>query len=302
MPEVIEVLKYADFLRTKLKHNKITEVNVINGRYKKHKDSLENLNALKAALPLKVAKIETKGKFLYMTFSQPNLYLFSTLGLSGGWLYKSKDDKVQFGHLLKYIPKDHLEQYHKEALNHCNVEFKTENGTIYFYDTLSYGTMKVVTTEQELQKKLSTIGPDISQASTTLKVFKDQMAKVNGEKLIGNVLLNQKVIAGMGNYLRADVLWLCKMSPFRAMKDITEKEVKCLWENSRMLTWAKYNYQKGVKLGFIEANHPKTPEDYEREFYVYFQTTDPNGHLVKKEELYDGSNKRFIHWSPDVQH
>lgn len=301
MPEVIEVLKYADFLRTKLKNNKITEVNVINGRYKKHQDSLENLQALKDALPIKVSKIETKGKFLYMEFSEPNLYLFSTLGLSGGWLYKSKDNKVQFGHLLKYIPKNQLEQYHKEALNHCNVEFKTENGTLYFYDTLSYGTMKVATTEKELQKKLSTLGPDISQASTTLQVFKDQMAKVNGEKLIGNVLLNQKVLSGIGNYLRADVLWLCKMSPFRKLKDISPAEIKCMWQNSRMLTWAKYNYNKGVKQGFIEANHDKVPEDYGREFYVYFQTTDPNGHPVKKEELYDGSNKRFIHWSPDVQ-
>ena len=301
MPEVIEVLKYADFLRTKLKNNKITEVNVINGRYKKHADSLENLQVLKEALPIKVSNIETKGKFLYLQFDKPNLYLFSTLGLSGGWLYKSKEGKVQFGHLLKYIAKDQLDQYHKEALNHCNVEIITETGTLYFYDTLSYGTMKVATTQLDLKKKLSTLGPDISQTSTTLQVFKDQMAKVNGLKLIGNVLLNQRIVSGMGNYLRADVLWLCKMSPFRKMSDITEKEMKFLWENSRMLTWAKYNYNKGVKLGFIEANHAKTPEDYGREFYVYFQTTDPNGHPVKKEELYDGSNKRFIHWSPEVQ-
>ena len=86
------------------------------------------------------------------------------------------------------------------------------------------------------------------------------------------------------------------------MKDISSEEIKCMWHNSRMLTWAKYNYNKGVKQGFIESNHNKTPEDYGREFYVYFQTTDPDGHKVKKEELYDGSNKRFIHWSPDVQH
>ena len=68
-----------------------------------------------------------------------------------------------------------------------------------------------------------------------------------------------------------------------------------------MLTWAKYNYKKGLKEGFIDVHHPKTPEDYDREFYVYMQTTDPQGRLVKKEELYDGSNKRFIHWVPEVQ-
>lgn len=299
MPEVIEVLKYADFLRTKFKHSKINEINVINGRYKKHGD-FENLAALRAALPQKVSNIETKGKFLYIQFEN-GMYLFSTLGLSGGWLWESKDNKVQFGHLLKHFPIDQLDQYHKEAQNHRNVEFKTDEGSVYFYDTLSYGTLKVAIDKSELDKKLATLGPDISQEETTLELFSKQMAKVKGEKLIGNVLLNQKVISGVGNYLRADVLWLCKMSPFRKMKDISTAEMKCIWKNTRMLTWAKYNYKKGVKLGFIEANHPKTPEDYDREFYVYFQNADPNGHTVKKEELYDGSNKRFIHWVPDIQ-
>ena len=61
MPEVIEILKYADFLRTKLKHNNIIEVNVLNGRYKKHGD-FKNLDDLKKALPQKVKHIDTKGK------------------------------------------------------------------------------------------------------------------------------------------------------------------------------------------------------------------------------------------------
>lgn len=297
MPEVIEVLKYADFIRSKLKGNKIVAINVINGRYKKHGD-FENLDNLRADLPQGVTRVETKGKFLYMQF-QNQLYLFSTLGLSGGWLWKNKQG-VQFGHLLKHIEKVQLDSYHKEALNHCNVEFVTEDGTLYFYDTLSFGTLKIAT-ETELQKKLATIGPDISQESTTFQLFKTRFAKVDGDKLIGNILLNQRIISGIGNYLRADVLWLCKISPFRKLKDISEKELQCIWQSSRMLTWAKYNYKKGLKMGFIEAKHEKTPEDYGREFYVYMQMTDPAGRPVKKEELFEGSNKRFIHWVPEIQ-
>jgi hypothetical protein len=85
------------------------------------------------------------------------------------------------------------------------------------------------------------------------------------------------------------------------MKDLTATDLKHLWQNSRLLIWSKYNYKKGEKLGMIEAGHPQLPEDYKREFYVYFQENDPKGHPVKKEELHDGSNKRFIHWVPDVQ-
>uniref|UniRef100_A0A6C0KY23 DNA-(apurinic or apyrimidinic site) lyase n=1 Tax=viral metagenome TaxID=1070528 RepID=A0A6C0KY23_9ZZZZ len=298
MPEVIEILKYADFLRTKLKHNNITEVNILNGRYKKHGD-FKNLDELKKALPQKVKHIDTKGKFLYIEFEN-GMYLFSSLGLSGGWLWQSNDDKIQFGHTLKYIDKEQLDNYHKEAVNHRNVEFKTKDGSLFFYDTLSFGTLKI-TTEEELEKKLKTIGPDISQESTTFAIFKERMEKVAGDKPIGNVLLNQRVISGLGNYLRADVLWLSKISPFRKMKDLTASDLKHLWQNSRLLIWSKYNYKKGQQLGIIEAGHPQLPEDYKREFYVYFQENDPKGHPVKKEELHDGANKRFIHWVPDVQ-
>lgn len=300
MPEVIEVLNYADFLRSKLNHRKITEINVINGRYKKHGD-FENLDQLKASLPQAVTQIQTKGKFLYFQF-QTGMYLFSTLGLSGGWLYINNKNKVQFGHHLDYITEEQQDNYHKNAFNHRNVEFKLDDNTsIYYYDTLSFGTLKVITDEAHLNKKLSTLGPDISQQSTTLAVFKERLEKAPPIKPIGTVLMNQRIISGIGNYLRADVLWLSRISPFRKMKDITPAEIKKLWLNSRLLTWSKYNYKKGLTNGFIDKDHPKIPEDYGREFYVYSMSTDPQGRPVKKEELFDGSQKRFIYWSPEVQ-
>jgi hypothetical protein len=36
MPEINEVRQYADFLLSKLKKDNILEINILNGRYKKH--------------------------------------------------------------------------------------------------------------------------------------------------------------------------------------------------------------------------------------------------------------------------
>lgn len=296
MPEVIEVLKYADFLRSKLIGQKITDIRVINGRYKKHGD-FEYLDKLKKDLPLSVSHILTKGKFLYFVFSN-GMYLFSTLGLSGGWLWE-KEGSYQFGHHLKYIDQGRLDNYHKQALNHLNVEFVCKEGSIFYYDVLSFGTMKVVLTEKDVEKKLATIGPDVSLKSTSFDIFKERFVKQ--DKQIGVVLLNQRVVSGIGNYLRADVLWLCKISPFRSVKELSANELKKIWEYSQMLIWAKYDYKKGVKNGLIKKSHPKLPSDYEREFYVYNENSDPNGHPVKKAELFEGSQKRFIYWAPAVQ-
>jgi len=85
------------------------------------------------------------------------------------------------------------------------------------------------------------------------------------------------------------------------MKDLTENDYKKIWQNSRLLTWSKYNYKEGINKGLIQHKHPKLPEEYKREFYIYNQIEDPQGHRVKKEELYDGSQKRFIYWVPEIQ-
>jgi len=299
MPEVIEVLKYADFLRTKLKNKQITEINVLGGRYKKHGD-FAHLDTLKASLPQKVVDIQTKGKFLYLTFEN-GLYLFSTLGLSGGWVWSKDNKSFEFEEIVKYIDKTELEHWQQGAIKHRNVEFKTKAGSVYFYDMLSFGTLKVVQTEAELNKKLNSIGPDITAAETTLELFTVRLKKAANEKLIGNVLMNQRLLSGIGNYLRADVLWLTKISPFRKMHDLTDADVKKIYTAAKLLAHSKYDYKAAIKDHLIPKDHPPTPEDYGREFYVYNSTVDPDGHPVKKEELYEGSQKRFIYWVPSRQ-
>lgn len=48
------------------------------------------------------------------------------------------------------------------------------------------------------------------------------------ESAIGAVLLDQTVVAGLGNYLRAELLFLCRISPWRLVGELTPQELKCL--------------------------------------------------------------------------
>ena len=295
MPEINEVRRYADFLIQKLKNKNILEINILNGRYKKHKP-FDKYKELVNKLPIKLVDVKTKGKFLYMIL-EDNYYIFSTLGLSGGWTYQSKQSAV-FEHPLEssYIDQKETEGYLKTALNHLNVEFKTDTGSVYFYDTLSFGTLKVIKTEDELNKKLNTLGPDIMDISTTFEVFKGQLLKEkNLKKKIGVVLMDQKVISGVGNYLRADILWLSKISPFRKVNKLTDGEIKDIYHNGKVLTWGDYDYSRARKEKIITSKD-KVPRDYKRDFFVYNEETDIYGHPVIKEELYEGSQKRFIYW------
>ena len=301
MPEVSEIRNYADLLRNKLQGKYIIEFNILKGRYVTHKP-FPLYEKIVKKLPLKVIDVKTKGKFLYIILEN-NYYIFSTTGRHGGWVYfDNKKDKFEFPLIDNYISSQNRKNmYIKNALNHLNIQFKTYSGSVYYHDTLSFGTMKVIDNYNHLEKKLKTLGPDIMDESTSLEVFKDQLLKKNNlKKAIGNVLVNQKIISGIGNYLRADILWCAKISPFRKVQDLSEKDIEILYKKSKLLTWGEYDYKEGLKLKHISSND-KLPRDYNRNFFVYMCREDIDGHVVKTDKLFEGSQERTIHWVPDVQ-
>jgi formamidopyrimidine-DNA glycosylase len=112
--------------------------------------------------------------------------------------------------------------------------------------------------------------------------------------------MNQKVISGIGNYLRSDILWLSRIDPFRLVKDLTEKEIKRIYQNTRLLTWGDYHFKKAVKLKIIKEDD-KLPIHYKRNFFVYDQKEDIYGNPVIKKELYEGTQKRFIYFVETIQ-
>jgi formamidopyrimidine-DNA glycosylase len=308
----------------------ITKINILKGRYTKK--PFEGFHELEKHLPVRVQSVKTKGKFTYIELQSSNeegktFWLFNTLGLSGGWTVcgKTKSDlkdskKIRYlksdSHdgcvfaypiIWEYISNNNLSEWFERAINHLNVEFVMDNELkVYFYDQLSFGTLKVIVYKNGLDKKLKELGPDIMDLETTFDVFKSQITKKNSKskenigKMIGNVIVNQKVISGVGNYLRADALWMSKISPFRLVEDITDKELELLYKSIRALMWGDYDYDFALKKGFINKGF-KIPHDCGREFFIYRQDTDLDGNKVSKKELFEGSQKRFIYWVDSIQ-
>lgn len=304
MPEIKEIRKFADFIRNKIINKEIIKISILKGRYKKH-GPFTNFNIIKKSLPLTVKEVNTKGKFLYITFDN-KLYLFNTLGLTGGWCYlKNGSDKYEFSKNLKdyskFLPKEQIMAYIKNATNHLNIEFKTNHGSLYYFDVMSFGSLKIVNSIEELNNKLKKLGPDIMEKNTDFNLFKTQITKsVNLEKEIGLVLINQKIISGIGNYLRSDILYISKINPFRKVKNLKDNELLIIYKNSKILTWYDYDKNKAIKLNIINKNI-KLPSDYNRLFYIYNEKIDIYGNKILKKELYNGNHKRFIYYVPKIQ-
>jgi len=235
MPEIIEVKSYSDFIYKHTINDLLLNIKIKKGRYKNH-GPFTLYKQLNKLLPLKIVNINSKGKFMYMTLEN-NYNIGITLGLMGGWFYK-KNDSTKMIHGLSKSQYFLVEQYISKALKHLNIYFIFKLGILFFFDQLSFGTITIFTNKEELDEKLRSIGPDVLDINTTFDIFKEKIRQhKNYEKYIGNILVNQKILSGIGNYIRSDVLWLSMISPFRKIKNITINELYTIYYNIRSYIW-----------------------------------------------------------------
>jgi formamidopyrimidine-DNA glycosylase len=287
MPEAVEVKKYCDMINRYVGKKKLLSVKILAGRYKTGNPPSQ-WTELKRQLPLKLLSVNSKGKFIYWTFER-DVYLFNTLGLMGGWTFF--DTEYRFPRFAQYAG---VQKDWDQAVNHLKIQFTFETGKLYFFDQLSFGTIDIRTNPQDLTDRLKRLGPDILDQSTDQKIFKSVLTPYSNEP-IGLVLVNQSIVSGIGNYLRADALWVAEISPYRKVKSLSNVELNRLFRTCRALVWGEYNYRYAVLHGIVSARS-MLPWKHGRTNFVYGEKQDMYGNPITREPLHEGSQKRFIYW------
>ncbi len=80
-------------------------------------------------------------------------------------------------------------------------------------------------------ENLASLGPDVLPAKgkfNTREFRRRLLLPEHLEITVGAALLNQRILAGLGNYLRAEVLFNCGLNPWRLVGELNEKELRCL--------------------------------------------------------------------------
>lgn len=268
MPEGPEVRTTTDFLKT-FTGKELSGLGILSGRYAK-KGGIPNDEI--CVLPATFKEANCKGKFIYMTFSAEDkiFYLFSTLGMTGMWSNKrSKHSRF--------------------------VMFFDDAPELYYNDVRNFGTLKFVNDKQALNKKLKSLGPDVLTTDIDWQGFKNRFTN-KPNKTIAECLMDQSVISGVGNYLKAEILWGSKISPKRLVQDITNDEWHNLYYNSIVLSRKSYSLGGATIESYRQPNGKEGL--YSRRFAVYNQKTDPDGNEIIKEITAD---KRTTHWVPSIQ-
>ncbi len=80
---------------------------------------------------------------------------------------------------------------------------------------------------------LRQLGPDTlpypGEGAFDVPCFRARLlAPPHRERTVGAALLDQTILAGIGNYLRAEILFACRLDPWRLVGDLTPDELDCL--------------------------------------------------------------------------
>jgi endonuclease-8 len=91
---------------------------------------------------------------------------------------------------------------------------------------------------------------------------------------IGAALLDQRIIAGLGNVFRAEVLFICGIDPEREARSLSAGELRCVWEtSSRVLRDGVRRKGRIVTTDPEEIGRPVSRMRRAERTYVYGQQT-----------------------------
>lgn len=111
-----------------------------------------------------------------------------------------------------------------ELPKHTRAVIYLENGpALYFVDPRRFGRFELTGPEAATLKKL---GPEPLSQEFTVKCLGEILARRNVP--LKPVLLNQELIAGIGNLYADESLFAARLSPKRLASSLTPKETRCL--------------------------------------------------------------------------
>jgi formamidopyrimidine-DNA glycosylase len=213
-----------------------------------------------------VASVERRGKFLIIKFKNGSA-LFIHLRMSGQLIFLEKN-KLSLPLLLS-IAKTAKSQL--LPTKHTHVVFSFSDGSKLFYnDVRKFGHIRYVPTgDVDAFLKTENLGPE--PLDLELRNFKNILEKYP-KRAIKAILLDQNVIAGIGNIYADESLFAAKIHPARTAEKLKPAEIKLLH------TEIKKILNRAIKLGGSSLEY-------------YLKTNGASGSFVKEHQVYGKSGK-----------
>ena len=225
-----------------------------------------------------VERVEAAGKHVLMRFTG-DLVLRTHMRMNGSWhIYRPGERWQRPGRDMRVLVA--TEAFEAVAFNVPVAEWLDARG-------------------EARQRDLRAMGPDL------LGVTFDEdeavrRAREHGDDAIADVLLNQRVAAGIGNVYKSEVLFLCRIDPFLAAREVTDASLRAVLQTARRLLRANVTALGGITtyLGFQRGRGGGA----EHRRYVYGRARKPCrscGTPIRVRA--QGPHARLTYWCPTCQ-
>lgn len=262
MPEGPEIRRAADKLEKAIKGKTLTDVWFAFPQLKTYEASL---------VGERVEAVETRGKAILTHFSN-GLILYSHNQLYGVWRVVKSGNEPATSRILR-------------------VRLAAADKTILLYSASDIELLNQDTLAA--QPFLQRVGPDVLDMTLTSEQVRERLLSTKfRRRQFSGLLLDQAFLAGLGNYLRVEILWQAGLAPQRKAQDLTEQQVEKLVE--ALLAIPRLSYQtRGISK---ENKHHGALFSF-KVFHRAGKACERCGGMIEKSTL----SSRPFYWCPGCQ-
>jgi endonuclease VIII len=184
----------------------------------------------------RIAAVDTAGKNLLIKFDG-GLELRTHLGLHGSW--------------HRYRPGEAW----RRPMSRASLVLEVPGAIAVCFDAPVVELFEA--RAEPVHPVLSTLGPDLLapdlDVDATVARFQDRS---QAAREIGEVLLDQRVVAGVGNVYKSEVLFLEGVNPFATTSSLGTAKLRAIVEQARELM--RFNIRPGAAAGRVTTLDPRT--------------------------------------------
>lgn len=240
MPELPEVETIRRDLSKKILNKKIKNIYIGKKRIVRNEeqDFLQVLNGNK------FVEIDRVGKLLIFVLQSGKKYLLVHLKMTGQLIYCHQGKYIAGGHSLPKIGDALPNKY-----SHVIFTF-ADNSKLFFNDMRQFGYLEVADKEK-LEKIKNKFG--IEPLTSNYKLAKLKIILKKRSAPVKAVLLDQKVIAGIGNIYADEILFFARIRPERKANSLSDEEIKRVYAGSQKIIKDAIKFRGTTFNDYVDA-------------------------------------------------
>jgi formamidopyrimidine-DNA glycosylase len=260
MPEGPEILYFCVLLSKKIRGWRFVEIKFNTNKKSEIPEDIEG----------EIEEIGCKGKLLWMVLSSKEknkkYYMHIHFGISG-WIEFVRPEKN-----IKY---------------EIRVERGGEEIELYMEDMRRFSKIKIVD-EEEHDRIIGELGASIFTEEFSEEYFR-KMIK-SRKTYVASLIMEQKMIAGIGNYIKNEAIYMSKLGGRVKSDELEEEEIRELYKNIKYVAYSSLMEQ--LKSKRLEREYKERYERYEKNrpekieipyrYRIYGREKTDDGKRVKK--------------------